>query len=70
MNENKTSCSLNFSFSGLATLLFVVFLILKLCGVITWGWFYVFLPLIINASIVVLILLVWLVVWLIMSLRN
>lgn len=28
---------------------FIVFLILKLCGVIAWGWFFVFLPLIVGA---------------------
>lgn len=30
--------------------LFVIFLILKLCGIITWAWIFVFLPLIIFAG--------------------
>ena len=44
------------------TTLFLIFLVLKLCGVITWAWIYVFLPLIIYlaigliASIIALIL--------------
>lgn len=29
---------------GLGTLLFVVFLVLKLCGVIAWSWWWVFAP--------------------------
>jgi hypothetical protein len=31
---------------GLGTTLFIVFLVLKLCGVIDWSWWWVFLPLI------------------------
>ena len=30
---------------GLGTILFVVFLVLKLCGVIAWSWWWVFAPL-------------------------
>lgn len=33
---------------GLPSLLFIVFLILKLCGVIAWSWFWVFSPLLIG----------------------
>ena len=36
---------------------FLVFLVLKLCGVITWGWFFVCLPLIVFAGAMVLTLL-------------
>ena len=36
---------------------FLVFLVLKLCGVITWGWFFVCLPLIIFAGAMFLTLL-------------
>jgi len=43
---------------GLGTILTIVFLILKLCGVITWKWVFVFLPLIISVSLTVLIILV------------
>lgn len=30
---------------GLFTVLFIVFLVLKLCGVITWSWWWVAAPL-------------------------
>ncbi len=33
------------------TTLFLIFLILKLCGVITWAWIYVCLPLIVEIAI-------------------
>lgn len=33
------------------TTLFLIFLVLKLCGVIAWAWIYVFLPLIIEVAI-------------------
>lgn len=29
---------------GLANIITLVFIVLKLCGVIHWGWFYVLLP--------------------------
>lgn len=44
---------------GLGTIIFVVFLILKLVGVITWSWWWVFSPfwipllLIILASVII-----------------
>lgn len=40
--ETKTTTSVSIDFSGL---LFIVFLILKLCGVITWSWWWVTAPL-------------------------
>ena len=30
---------------GLGTIVFAIFLVLKLCGVITWSWWWVFAPL-------------------------
>ena len=44
---------------SLGTVLFIVFLILKLCGTITWSWWWVTAPLWIPAGIaIVLILLI------------
>lgn len=40
--ETKTTTNVSIDFSGL---LFIVFLILKLCGVITWSWWWVTAPL-------------------------
>lgn len=55
-NENKTTIS--FGGFGLGTLLTVVFLVLKLCGVIDWAWIFVFLPIIISVGFTILVLLV------------
>ena len=52
-NENKTTIS--FGSFGLGTLLTIVFLVLKLCGVIDWAWIFVFLPIIISAGLTILL---------------
>ena len=41
---------------GLSTVLFLIFLVLKLCNVITWSWWWVTAPLWIGAILYVLIL--------------
>ena len=47
---------------GFVGLLQIVFIVLKLCGVISWSWVLVMLPLIIIAGLVVLILIVCLLI--------
>lgn len=44
---------------SLLTILFLIFLILKLVGVIAWSWFIVFLPLIIECLPVILLVLAY-----------
>ena len=39
---------------GLGTVLFVIFLVMKLAGVITWSWWWVFAPFWIPLSLAVL----------------
>ena len=58
--ENKTTIS--FGGFGLGTLLTIVFLVLKLCGVIDWAWIFVFLPIIISVGFTIL---VWAVIFII-----
>lgn len=41
---------------GILEVLTIVFVVLKLIGVIAWGWWIVFLPLIISAVIYVIVL--------------
>jgi hypothetical protein len=41
---------------GLGGLLFIVFLVLKLCGVIDWSWWWVFAPLWVPSAVVALLL--------------
>ncbi len=43
---------------GLGTLLTIVFIILRLVGVITWSWIWVLAPLWISAALVVLFIMV------------
>lgn len=57
-------------FSWLSTLLTVAFVVLKLCGVVSWTWFMVFLPIIIDIAFIVLICVILLVVWLITRIRD
>lgn len=55
---------------GFGTLLFVVFLVLKLCNVISWSWWWVTAPLWIPAAFVFLISAVFLVIFLTASVRK
>ena len=61
MYNNTKSLTINFSFNALSITLFIVFLILKLCGVIAWSWWFVCLPLIISVGLTILILLIGLI---------
>ena len=56
MENNKTVHTS--SGIGMGTLLTIIFVILKLVGVITWSWVWVLAPLWISAALVVLIFIV------------
>ena len=51
--------------NNISVLLTVAFVVLKLCGVISWSWFLVFLPVIIDVAIILVLLIVCLIVCLI-----
>ena len=53
--ENK---NVNIHFPGFSTLLGIAFIVLKLCGVITWSWVWVLAPIWIGLAITLLIILV------------
>lgn len=59
--EIKIGCG-----SGCCFLLFLVFLVLKLCNVISWSWWWVFAPILIPIYVTlfigVLIVILWLIV--------
>ena len=55
MEEKKTSRMGSVGFAGLLTIAFIV---LKLCGVIAWSWWWVLSPVWITAAIVVVIMVV------------
>ena len=57
------------SIGSLSGLLFIIFLVLKLCGVIDWPWLYVCLPLIVSAACavfaIVVVALIVLISWIV-----
>jgi hypothetical protein len=67
-NENKTAVSVG-GF-GLGTLLTIVFLVLKLCGVIDWAWIFVFLPIIISVGLTILLCVVFVIIAIVLYKRG
>ena len=57
MNDKQTSNGIGFT--GLLT---IVFIILKLCGIITWSWWWVLSPLWISAILWVIVVVIVLLV--------
>ena len=43
---------------ALSYTLFIIFLILKLCNIITWAWIFVFLPLILFVGVRIILLVI------------
>jgi membrane protein YdbS with pleckstrin-like domain len=58
-NNNEVNVSIGGGFSGL---LFIAFLILKLCGVISWSWWWVTAPLWIPVATVIVVVVFMLIV--------
>ena len=56
--EEKTNKNIGCNFGGLGTLLTVAFVVLKLCGVISWSWVWVVSPLWISFALGLVIFLV------------
>lgn len=63
MNENKSGSSAAGGGIGFVGLLTIAFIILKLCGVINWSWWWVLSPLWISAGLVVAVLLIIGIIW-------
>ena len=59
-----------FSGIGFWGLLTIAFIVLKLCGVITWKWIWVLSPLWINIALVLVVILVALVVYGVMKIME
>lgn len=55
MNNNEIRLNGGIGFTGLLT---IVFIALKLCGVISWSWFWVLSPLWIGAAVIIVLLIV------------
>lgn len=63
-NNSSSNGSSNKSSGGVGFfgLLTIVFIVLKLCGVIHWGWLWVLAPLWIPTAIVLLVLIIILII--------
>lgn len=61
---------INFTLPSLPVLLAIIFMILKLCNVITWSWFWVFSPIIISFGLGIGLLLFVLFLFFIKALSN
>ena len=59
MNEKKSAGAGGIGVTGL---LQVAFIVLKLCGVIKWSWWWVLAPAWITAALVVLLVIIWLII--------
>ena len=59
MEDKKTIVKGGVGFPGLLT---IAFIILKLCGVITWSWFWVLSPLIFAVGFTILLFVVALII--------
>ena len=59
MENNNTNIS-GIGFPGLLT---IVFIVLKLCGVITWSWLWVLSPLWISLALVIVLVIIWLILY-------
>ncbi len=60
-NDKKINISIGGNF---ITLLTITFVVLKLCGIINWSWFWVLSPLIFSLGIgVVVIIVVFIILW-------
>lgn len=60
----------SYSGMGFVSTLQLVFIILKLCGVINWSWLFVMMPFICQTGLMLLIAIVFLLVCLVSSLRD
>ena len=66
-NKNGTVFSGNITF---ITLLQITFIVLKLCKVIAWKWVFVLMPLIIEGSLIIILLLFALITFIIGIIKD
>jgi hypothetical protein len=68
--ESEKKINVNRGGIGLGGLVFIIFLILKLTGVVSWSWFIVCLPLIISAGLTILLTLLVFIIAIIVAAVN
>lgn len=68
--ESEKKINVNRGGIGLGGLVFIIFLILKLTGVVSWSWLIVCLPLIISAGLTILLTLLVFIIAIIVAAVN
>lgn len=69
-NNNNTSRNVGFSFTTIAFILSMIFMVLNFCGKITWAWGFVFLPLIIAIGLDIVLVLIVIIIFVILALKR
>ena len=62
MEDKKKGCTLSVPLVSTAIIVGIVFTIMKLCGAITWDWFYVCIPFIVAGALMVLNIIILIIV--------
>lgn len=68
--NSNTNRTVSFSLFTIGLILSIVFMILKLCGVIGWAWIFVWLPVIIAVGIDVLVFVAIIIIAIILASLN
>lgn len=55
---------------GIGTILFLIFMILKLCGVISWSWWWITAPLWIPIAIIIIVVICMFIITIIRKMIN
>ena len=67
---NKENITIDLNISGILSLLLILFIILKITGVISWGWGIVLLPLWILLGIIGVVCILAIVIAIIVKIRK
>ena len=59
MREDMKSNNSGSSGLGLSSVLTVIFIVLKLIGVINWSWIWVLSPLLIDLAVTIIFVIIW-----------
>ena len=70
MESNKTTTTASGGGIGFAGLLAIVFIVLKLCGVISWSWLWVLSPIWISWILLLIVLIIVGIAMLIIKLKE
>ena len=62
MEDKKKGCTLSVPLVSIAIIVGIVFTIMKLCGAITWDWFYVCIPFIVAGALTALNIIILIIV--------